>query len=204
MLPLPDLGGDLNIISSQKTSGNFSHLPGCGTSFQGCSAANFQIAIRHLSATCLLPSRSEGMFSTASKKKSSPQEAGNMRENAGTRGKTGSLENAEPKSLWETDSRQAWDAKLCALQIEVGKSVTSVTSLIIRDLTRNTTRYTSVTSVTLLIHNNLHSSFGFWRLAFEVLSNCTRKIGNIGYTPDYQQLSWQHNRQHIGNTELHH
>jgi len=73
----------------------------------------------------------------------------------------------------------------------------------INDLIRNTIRYTSVTSVTLLMINNLH------RVATLALAHITRqneivdrswKIGNIGYTPQYQELNWQQNWQPLGNS----
>jgi hypothetical protein len=44
------------------------------------------------------------------------------------------------------------------------------------------------------------SSIAFGRRRIELAKHCARKTGNIGYTPHYQQLNWQHNQQHIGNT----
>jgi hypothetical protein len=78
--------------------------------------------------------------------------------------------------------------------------------LLISDLIRNTIRYTSVTSVTLLIINLLRPMTRRGPPRLETRKQelearaCALKTGNIGYTPHYQQLNWQH----FGNTSATH
>ena len=97
---------------------------------------------------------------------------------------------------------------LVTIQIEVGKGATSATSFNINDLkcnkmynivqhigyTIDSQRLTS--SVSLRIGVSLE--LGAWNS--DALTHCTQKIGNIGYTPHYQQLNRQHFRQQTGNT----